>query len=276
MNFTHSAVTILAYLFLLYPAKNDNRNATSTADVVITYTGNMGTLITSKSNQILIDGMHLKYYDDYVNPPQQTLDSMIAGKGAYNIQLLLFTHRHRDHFNPVPVKQYLSLGKKNLVMASKQVCDSLAEDKNTTPYSSQQILVAENQSNYVLSKNCSIEPLFIPHTWAERHSATINYTYIITINGKKIIHFGDAHIDEATFQKAGLDKLTFDAAIVPVWFLGNASASVTKKYIHTKQLIVTHISPLEKEFTAKARANASKYNLNAIFFSELFQQAIIK
>ncbi len=234
--------------------------------VVIRCTGNMGVWIQSGTTQVLIDGFHLPYDQEYLPPPAHLLDSLIHSKGRYRINVALFTHRHNDHFNESPVNEFLRLNSASSLMAPIQVIDKIDQQWKSRTISSNM------KSTYQLSALVKISTLPIDHTWPQRHSAIQNVGYIVEIGSTRIVHLGDADCSEEAFQKSGISKLTFDVAIVPAWFFGNEGWQLAKKYVRAKKYIITHISPLSNPFTERLKLNIEKSGTDAAMFRKVGEQ----
>lgn len=175
--------------------------------VEIRYTGNMGVWIHAGTTQVLIDGFHLPYDQEYLPPPAPLLDSIIHSKGRYHINVALFTHRHNDHFNETPVNEFLRLNSASSLIAPTQVIDKIDQQWKD------RLISSNTESKYQVSDSVKISTLPIDHTWPQRHSAIQNIGYIVEIGATRIVHLGDADCSEEALQKSGISKLTFDVAI---------------------------------------------------------------
>jgi L-ascorbate metabolism protein UlaG (beta-lactamase superfamily) len=209
--------------------------------IQVRYLGNMGVLVSSSKGQVLIDALHEQYEPDYLYPPKHLTDSIIKGIQPYDqVQYLLFSHRHRDHFSRNLSAEFLARNPQTTLITHAQIADSL-------PGSEQIVRIDEKLPKAYSNVEISIQPLFLKHTWPERHYQTHNFGYLISMSGKKLIHLGDAEYDPEDF-KANQHLLTnIDIAIIPTWFvLFDQGKQILKQYIKAKTVIVTHISPLEK------------------------------
>jgi L-ascorbate metabolism protein UlaG (beta-lactamase superfamily) len=232
-----------------------------------TYVGNMGVLVDDGTHQILIDGLHLKYEDDYLYPPQELLDSLIYSKGHYKIDMLLFTHVHKDHFNVKPAIAFLKHNSKAKLIAPQQIIDTLKKNVLFGEVA-QQTMSAENTEKHILAQDAFIRPVKLIHTWPKFHSWVTNYSYIISANGINTIHVGDSESSMEVYKNNIFANEQFDIAIVPMWFLGKKIASTTKKYIKAKKFIISHISPVEKNGN-EYEIIAKKNKINAVAFDVL-------
>jgi hypothetical protein len=107
-----STAFILLILLIACPnANQQNSNVHYNNVVIITYTGNMGVLISNEKTAVWIDGLHEYYGPAYLNPPDSLLENSFSKKRPFeNLKWLLFTHYHRDHFSKKLTSRFLQLG----------------------------------------------------------------------------------------------------------------------------------------------------------------------
>lgn len=77
-------------------------------ELKITYIANAGLLISFSERTILIDGIHLFKPFGFSPVPEKVLNNIIKGEGLYkDMDYILFTHYHNDHFNEKKVNGLL-------------------------------------------------------------------------------------------------------------------------------------------------------------------------
>ncbi len=227
----------------------------------LSYVGNMGILLSTEKNAVMIDGLHTYYSDDYLFPPKTLLRDIQTN---YNPTLLLFTHLHGDHFSKELAEQYLKKTPNARLIAAPEVTEQL---KLQTP----QIISVRTEhykKQFFTHDTVDISVFRMNHK-NPRHKKIQNLGFIITMAGKKILHVGDTgwFQEIAMFQKLSLADEQIDIAILPYWMLlhQNAKANL-KNLLNPKQLVVTHISPRINLGDLKRLKRAFP---NAIFFTEL-------
>ena len=88
----------------------------------ITYIGNEGVLLESNNQKVMIDALFDNYYKDYLNPDPNTLKNMMSGRVPFdNINVLLSTHIHRDHFEVSLTGQFLTAHPEPQYFSSEQI-----------------------------------------------------------------------------------------------------------------------------------------------------------
>src|SRR5687768_3392502 len=78
--------------------------ATATSDgVTITFLANEGVMLSAGGKKVLIDGLFLKYQSGFALPADSTQRALQSARPPFdNVDLILATHRHGDHFHPAP------------------------------------------------------------------------------------------------------------------------------------------------------------------------------
>ncbi|NAS32860.1 hypothetical protein GTQ40_17915 [Flavobacteriaceae bacterium R38] len=210
-------------------------------DVTVTYTGNMGVLITHNNTSVWIDGLHKKYGDDYLFPPQELVEKLTKGQGTYSPpSLLLFTHKHGDHYNHELINNYLESHPKSIVVGPGQVGKMIKDDKNFA-----KVLTDDYSKQEFFHQDIKIRAFKMDHA-GDRHISIENVGHLVSIGGKNLLHVGDTswNLKNKMFKKLEIDKEHVDVAFLPYWMLLDKNAkSQLKKYFKSTQIVATHISP---------------------------------
>lgn len=254
----------LFILLVSCPALNTSSDTTHTnQSVSVIYTGNMGVLISNNKTSVWIDGLHQYYGPEYLDTPDSLIQKAFARKDIFNqLQWLLFTHYHRDHFSTQLVKSFLQLADAIKVTGAPQVVDSF-------PLSN--VINAWNRNNEILQDSASslaIKAFDIPHTWPQRHAKVQNIAYLVEINGIRILHVGDADTDPDAFTRSKIGPV--DVMIVPAWFPANEKGRSILQQSGAKKIIVTHIAPGENLKNDFAIGNAEVILFTTINQSTVF------
>ena len=123
-----AALFILA--ILLGPARGFATDVTK-PPIDVTYIANEGFLIQAAGKKVLIDALFERGAPNYLTPSPELLDHIATDKGLFaDIDLLLVTHVHGDHFNPAMVLRYLRSHPRCQFVAHKQVIDSIRGDES--------------------------------------------------------------------------------------------------------------------------------------------------
>jgi L-ascorbate metabolism protein UlaG (beta-lactamase superfamily) len=224
------------------------------ATVEITYIANEGVLISSGDKQILIDGLHREYGREYAFLPPAQREQIESAKAPYDeIDLILVSHLHLDHFHPESVGLHLQHNPKALLVSSRQVVDEMEKNfKNYQAIRARVMGATPPWKEKVAMKIAGIdfEILSLRHGTG-RHASIQNLGHIIKLGGKKLLHIGDADTAVENFDQFNLDEEGIDIAFIPVWFLlGPEGQTIVREHIKPRQIIAVHISPSEGETTS--------------------------
>lgn len=209
--------------------------------MTIRYVGNMGVLISNNKTTVLVDGLHAFYQEAYLHTPDTIIRKIMNREGQYaKLEVALVTHFHRDHYSASLSRDFLASDLGRLVAGSGQVIDSL------NPQQSLSAISRNGQIYHNPETQLTIHAFDIPHTWQQRHSAVQNIGYLVRMDGTSVMHIGDADTQPDVFRKLAISEP--DVLIIPSWFLSDKQGlEIIKEILKPKQLVVTHISPNDKE-----------------------------
>lgn len=219
----------------------------------VKYIANEGVLLTSGGKRVLIDGLHREYDDAYAFLPDSEREKIEGARPPFEkIDVLLVSHRHGDHFHPESVGSYLASDRKSRLATSQQVIDEIV--KNYPKYEAIKGRVTavkyELMSREMLRvAGIDIEFLGVGHG-SGRHASIQNLGHIIHLNGKRVLHVGDAVPSVEIFDKLDVDERSIDIAILPFWLLTSVEGrTIVDRHIKAKHIIATHVSPGEAKQT---------------------------
>lgn len=205
--------------------------------VKITYTGNMGVLISTEREAVWMDGLHKFYKPEYLPTGQKFIDDAKHHAGDFKLlQWLLFSHYHRDHFDAALTKEIISSSPSLKISGAGQVVDSLSGAYTKNAWNRNGSL-----NNAELESSVGVEAYNLQHTWPARHSSVQNIMFSVIVDGKRITHLGDSgDSDPAYGQKAFINA---DVLVVPYWLLLNENGKSLLRTSKAKTIIATHIEP---------------------------------
>ena len=220
------------------------------ASLEITYIANEGVLIASGDEQVLIDGLHRPYYPEYAALPPGQREQIETARPPYDeIDVILVSHIHRDHFHGEAVGRHLRHNPDATLLASQQVADSVARDFGDYEAVQAQIRVMPAEVNAWSQQvgTVEIDLLRLRHT-RQRHRWIQNLGHVVTIGGLKLLHIGDADMDVDNFEAFNLAEEAIDVAFIPYWYLlSGEGRRLVRDHIKPKQIIAVHIPPTGAE-----------------------------
>jgi len=224
-------------------------------DVKVTYIANEGVLIETKGKKILIDGLHRKYKDAYAFPPDELREKLEGAKAPYNdLDLLLVSHLHGDHFHPISIGNHLQNNQRAILASSEQIVDSVKNDfENSTEIESRVKLVSHKWKTFSQQEINGVRIKFLGlRHGGDRFKSTENFGHLIEADGSKFLHIGDADMTDENFSTYKLNEEKIDIAFIPYWFLlSKGGRDLVKRQFDPEHIIAVHVSPSEVESVSK-------------------------
>lgn len=237
----------------------------------ITYIANEGVLISSGNKQVLIDGLHREYERDYAFLPPAQRDKIETAKVPFDqIDLILVSHMHLDHFHAESVGLHLQHNPNAQLVSSQQVVGAVEKHfKGFEAIKSRVTAVTPATKENMNVAGVDFEILRLSHGTG-RHAQIQNLGHVIRLGGKKLLHVGDADTAIENFDKFNLDEEGIDIAFIPIWYLLYPQGQrVVREHIKPKQIIAVHISPSEG---ANASGQIQQGFPGAIAFTTLLEK----
>ncbi len=260
-------------LFFLIACSFVNTLSSESDAVTVTYVANEGVLIQSGSKQVLIDALHKPYISEYLATPQKVLDDMMASRPPFeDIELLLVSHIHGDHFNAELVGEYLQVSQTARLFTTLQARSEIAINfsgfANITDKTQAIRYHAEMDTSFS-AKGIQVRMVRIAHGGA-RWSAMQNVGHIVELGGMKFLHIGDPSYGKKDFERLQLFRDNIDVAILPFWFLTAAKGrEIVDKLIKPAYLIAVHVPPNDVNSITREIA---KYYPEAVVFGKPNEQ----
>jgi L-ascorbate metabolism protein UlaG (beta-lactamase superfamily) len=208
----------------------------------ITYLANEGVLIQSPSGSVLVDALFGDGLANYfrVEPPLR--DRLESARPPFDGRLVvLATHAHGDHFHADAVARYLTANAEAAAILpadARAAIDGAAGANVFRGRVRQALAGGEPYRDHDLGW-VRIRALGIPHGQTSR--AVDHAAYLITLEGRTLLHIGDTAMAPAEWQALGLPDEPVDFALVPYWYMTNASlADALIATVRPRHIIVLH------------------------------------
>ena len=221
------------------------------ADVMMTQLANEGVILSDGETRVMIDGMVVESYSVYGGLDETAAAAFGQASGAFGgIDLALSSHRHHDHNQPAFACQFLQASDETKFVSSPQVLGLMREKCRQLVTSSPRVKeIVPQYGEPVTLKHEDVTVTVFPLSHGTRKYAKIqNYGHLVELGGMKVLHIGDAAMDKADFQKAGLDQIDLDIVLIPFWFFQpGPGADVISQYLDAPLKFAVHIPPGEME-----------------------------
>jgi L-ascorbate metabolism protein UlaG (beta-lactamase superfamily) len=174
-----------------------------------------------------------------------------------NVDLVLVSHIHGDHFNAELAAAHLQNNPMARLISSDQVTRAVLEKLGADSPARRRVEAHTPDPGTTISlprTDARIRLLGLPHggrTWAEFR----NLGHIVELGGVKILHVGDADMDPALYAKFRLAEEKIDIALIPYWFMINEEGQrAIREHIRPKKIVAFHLAAgREDELTLQVR-----------------------
>jgi len=234
------------------------------AQCSVTYVANDGFLYETKTGKILIDAIFGGIKGNWCDQPGDSVSNlMLNGTGQFNnIDVVLITHYHSDHFNGPMVISFLKNNKKPVLICPSQVNDMLKKNPGYGEVADRiKSVKSERQFDTLLTvNNVNIRALRFNHgsffetdsatgKQYDLHSGVENLGYIIDLDGFSLFHAGDCSFsDKSHFESYLFGNRKFDMVFLDRTFLRKEGQEIMNTLIHTKEIVFIHIEPSRSEY----------------------------
>ncbi|HMA61965.1 MAG TPA: MBL fold metallo-hydrolase [bacterium] len=253
-------IVVLSGLIINLASCSHMNKKSSTAQ--IRYIANDGFLIQVGDKKILIDALFGKEDLTFCDTPgSETIDQIINSEKYFeNIDLIVATHNHRDHFHAPFVREFLQNNKQVKFISTNQSCNDLKVEADYQKIKGQIIEITPDTLSSISKKvnGISTEVFRFRHSSYyekdrltgkefDRHAKVQNFGVLFSINDLKIFHSGDSSprwIHE--YKNFRLDKKGIDIALLDrafLWDLNTERIDLIKNYISPQNIILMHIHP---------------------------------
>jgi L-ascorbate metabolism protein UlaG (beta-lactamase superfamily) len=205
-------------------------------DVFVNYVGNSGFLITVGDKKILIDCM-FEEFPEYELPIAVQSLLLNAEPPFDNVDLVIATHDHADHFSAEMVRQHMQNNPNTVFISTTQAASQLADFGDR--------IIAmdpiEGTPVHTDTNGIQVEAIYLSHgTPPSGQMEIYNNAYVVTINGIKVFHTGD--IDGLQgIRQYNLENQNIDMAFIPHFYLQTtASRSILQESVGAKYIFPIH------------------------------------
>lgn len=238
---------------------------------------NAGVMIEYNDKKILIDSFCKSILPIYKNPPDDLKEKMIKGiKPFDNVDMLLFTHNHTDHFHRESAAEFLKNNKDSIILSTDDVIGKITE---IVPSSDRSRLIkldpVLHRKEDIIVKGINIKTFSLLHDGKE-YANVKNLAYLIDIGGKKVLHTGDAKAMDENYKNLNFSQEGIDLLIAPFPYVSlSRGRSIIENYIKPKKIVANHLP--YRELDEFGWINAAKENymkvekdfIETVFFEEI-------
>ncbi|MEP1094658.1 MAG: MBL fold metallo-hydrolase [Cyclobacteriaceae bacterium] len=207
---------------------------------------NEGVMVKVDDQQVIIDGLFKSTYPKFASTPASIYKQLQKGIRPYNnVELILASHKHSDHFTVPEIAGILKDTEQTHFYANEE----MAEEMRTSPIWN---MVSERMTEFSYAQetvyalgSINVQTFPILHA-RKKPSEMMNTAHVITINGFKVMHVGDATYGQQDLIDLNLSELDLDVLILPYWFVRDQEGqSFVAKYLPARKYYINHIPPVD-------------------------------
>lgn len=200
---------------------------------------NAGFLITAGDKKILIDALFEGYRPGDA-PPQEVLDRAVYARPPFDeIDLILVTHQHLDHFSDELLRSHMINNPDAVLVSTRGVVTAV----QASGYDIQERVISiglrAGEREEIVVNDIGLEILHMSHG----EGLPLNLGFVITIGGIKLFHTGDLGADAVSvsdLQAYGLPAKQIDVAFVGLWMLTKEYHPHVLQGIQARYIIPMH------------------------------------
>ena len=220
-------------------------DSTQVHSVRITYVGNEGFLIEVAGRKVLIDALYRSGVPGYVaHPPERRRQLERADAPFDNVDVVLATHYHADHFDPMAVGSHLVNNRRAQFVSTNQAVLALEDEFPAWRHILPRVtasLPAEGTLDTLDLGGVQVTSLNLHHG---RSRPVENLGFVIEIDGWRFLHIGDTEATPDELASLGLGELDIDVFFVPYWFLAYSDwDGQIEPAVGSPTLVPMHIPP---------------------------------
>ena len=253
---------ILSVICLLAIACSAGSNSSQWS---VTYVSNCGFLIETGGRKIIIDGLLAGAPSKYYYLPSESECNLMRTAAAPfdNIDLILVTHAHVDHFDAQVTASHMAHDLNAQLIGTPQVDEQLrATDEYDRIKDRLHIVPAPTDTIARLNiDGIEVEALPSKHSayWDEdtltgekfnRHADMQHLEYVVRVGGRVMYHSGDADLNDIErYRSFGFGDTTIDLAMVDWW---DERPTITfdqkliRDIIRPQRIFMMHMFPMRR------------------------------
>ncbi len=212
--------------------------------------GNAGVMIKRGDTKILFDPLYRNGYNNYHLVPEAVKADVMAGHAPYdNINAILISHAHADHFDAEDIVLYHQSNPETLIIAPPQAFEAIEKTgKVTEALRSRFVPMGLDYGADPLTvqfEGLNVEAVRIPHAGGPGRREIENLVYRVTLeSAATVMHMGDADpaLTHYSPYEAHWQAQTTGTAFPPYWFFLSAEGTqIVDQVLNVQETIGVHV-----------------------------------
>ena len=187
----------------------------------VTFIDNAGFLITVGDKKILIDALY-DTNNPNIDPPPEVLQRAVNAEPPFDqVDLVIATHSHSDHFSAELVRSHLRNNQAAVFVSSPDAVRQIEQAGGGFAERMTAVDLDPGESKYLSANGIELDCLYITHG----DQSILNIGFVITVDGYTFFHSGDMSVDPLSEEAVtledllgyGLPQKDIDLAILPIF-----------------------------------------------------------
>ncbi len=201
--------------------------------------GNAGVLVSYDGVRFLIDGIYCDLNRNFSDIPKKTWEKMREGKGELaNIDYLLFTHWHYDHFYGPYFMEYMAHNRVKGVLFPPNEVGAKGLEEPLAVYG-EKALEFDRKAEFHPAKNMTVKRLALRHVDKAFYHVT-NQCVQLDLGGKRLMFLSDADYLVQAYRQGG-DVRTDIAFVTPVFYNHPKGREILRSVLGARTIVICHI-----------------------------------
>lgn len=220
---------------------------------------NAGVVVVHQGVRILLDGLYKDLGKNFTDLPAWAWKQMKKGQGELgNIEYLLFSHSHYDHYYSPYFNEYMAANEvKGICFPPIDETTGLAAAEAEF---ADKIIAFDKNEEAVLEQGIKVKKFTLRHV-DKQFYAIPNQCFRLDLDGVKLAFLSDADYDEAAFAQE--KDFTADIAFVtPIFYNHPKGRRILHDVMKVKKIVIYHLpSPEDDRFMyfKMAQRDVEKY-----------------
>ena len=234
-------------------------------DLKVTYLENCGFLYENNKSKVLVDPFGTEFGNFFYLPTEATQKHIVNGNIPFNnIDLLLITHFHGDHFNAKLAESFLLNNRKAKMICPSQVYTQMKDSCSSFIQIKSQIIspnLCINESKKIKINNILVTAIRMQHgtnrslkevSYSDYtdYEKTEDFGYVIHLDKKNVFHQGDGCLKINEKALKNID-CSIDIAHLSFFDWDSTSLNILKKDLKSENVIFMHGTKPAKELESE-------------------------
>lgn len=225
--------------------------------LTLTPVANAGVLLSSGGTKVLIDALFDQPDPAYRAPAPEVLDNMLKGASPYrDVDLVLVTHNHPDHFDARLAVRYLEAREGPLLVAPADAVAEMRKQAADWARIVSRVVSLDLKVGEKAEQEIGAVRLTAFRTLHGNQESPMNIMYLFDLGGWRVFHEGDSPGVPEEYVAFGLGGARVDLALVHFWFpLDPDCARFLQEVLRAGHIALTHL-PVRLEGDAPGKVEA--------------------